>query len=121
MTDAPTLGTVLSRGLRRRCPKCGEGQAFKGYLKVVDRCAHCDTPLSIYPCDDGPAYVTMLLVGHLVFAPVVMMNFFWTYPPEVLVPSLLAAIGSLTLIILPFVKGMFLNLLWHLKVFTGQR
>lgn len=41
MTDKATLSTAISRGLRRRCPACGEGHAFRGYLKVVDTCSHC--------------------------------------------------------------------------------
>jgi uncharacterized protein (DUF983 family) len=63
----------------------------------------------------------MILVGHLVIAPLLMMNFFWSYPPDIVVPTLLVSIGLMTLIILPFVKGMFLNLLWHLGIKSNTR
>lgn len=121
MQTSAGLGTVLLRGLKRKCPSCGQGASFKSYLKIVDTCSHCQTPLGLYPCDDGPAYVTMILVGHLVIAPLLMMSFFWTYPPEIIIPTMLFSIGLMTLIILPFVKGMFLNLLWHLGIKSNAR
>jgi len=113
MTAKASLRTAIARGLRRRCPACGEGRAFKGYLKIVDTCAHCQTPLGLYPCDDGPAYVTMLLVGHLVIAPMFALDFFWRYPLQVVIPSTLGAMMALTLLLLPFIKGGFLGLIWH--------
>jgi len=121
MQTSAGLGTVLMRGLRRKCPNCGKGASFKSYLKVVDTCSECQTPLGNYPCDDGPAYVTMILVGHLVIAPLLMMSFFWDYPPSIVVPTLLVSIGIMTLVILPFVKGAFLNLLWHLGIKSNAR
>jgi len=113
MTEKASLWTAVARGLRRRCPACGEGRAFRGYLKIVDTCSHCQAPLGLYPCDDGPAYVTMLLVGHLVIAPMFAFEFFWSYPLEVMVPVTLGAMGVLTLLLLPYIKGGFLGLIWH--------
>ena len=104
----------MARGLRRQCPCCGQAPAFRGYLKVVDACSHCQTPLSLYPTDDGPAYITIILVGHLVIAPAFMMGIFYAYPAQILVPVLVGSIGLLTLIALPFIKGMFLGLMWYL-------
>ncbi|MDI7773770.1 DUF983 domain-containing protein [Asticcacaulis sp. EMRT-3] len=109
-----TLGKVLGRGIRRKCPCCGEASAFKGYLTVVDTCPVCQTPLSLYPTDDGPAYVTMILVGHLVIAPTFLFPFVWHYPLQFVVPVLVVALGLLTLVALPFVKGAFLSLIWYL-------
>ena len=112
--DGISLGTALSRGIRRRCPCCGQAPAFRGYLKVVDTCSNCETPLGLYPTDDGPAYLTILLVGHLVIGPTFLFPFFWTYPLQIVVPILVGGLGILTLLALPFVKGGFLGLLWYL-------
>lgn len=109
-----TLATALSRGIRRKCPCCGEASSFSGYLKIVDVCPACETPLGLYPCDDGPAYVTMLLIGHIVIGPTFLFPFFWTYPLSVVVPVLVGTMGLLTLVVLPFIKGAFLSLLWYL-------
>ena len=111
--DGINLGKALLRGLQRKCPCCGQASAFRGYLKVVDTCPACHTPLSLYPTDDGPAYLTILLIGHLVIAPTFLLPAFWSQPLQI-IPYLVGTIGVMTLIALPFVKGAFLALLWYL-------
>jgi len=112
--DGITLGQALSRGLRRKCPRCGEASSFRSYLKIVDVCPACGTPLGVYPCDDGPAYLTILIVGHIVVGPTFLFPFVWQQPMQVVLPALVSALGVLTLVLLPFVKGAFLSLLWYL-------
>jgi len=102
----------LLRGLKRTCPNCGQGALFDGYLKVRSSCDHCGHQTGAYRADDGPAYVTMLLVGHVVVAPLMAFEFMWESPPEVVVPLALAGVAGATLAALPFVKGGFIGLLW---------
>ena len=52
--------------LRARCPHCGEGRLFRSFLKTVDRCAGCGEVLHHHRADDLPAYLVVVLVGHLV-------------------------------------------------------
>jgi uncharacterized protein (DUF983 family) len=40
--DPPPVGRMLRRGLLRRCPLCGQGHLFRGWLRMVDRCPRCD-------------------------------------------------------------------------------
>lgn len=108
------LGTTLWRGMQRKCPCCGEASAFRGYLKVVDTCPVCETPLSLYPTDDGPAYITIILIGHLIVAPALMFVFLWDYPVQSVAIAAVVGIGLLTLLALPYVKGAFLGLMWYL-------
>ncbi|MGR3542092.1 MAG: DUF983 domain-containing protein, partial [Hasllibacter sp.] len=63
------LGRSLARGLRRRCPRCGEGRVLDGYLTLRTECGECGLDLSRVRADDGPAYLTILLVGHLLVVP----------------------------------------------------
>ncbi len=114
--DGITLGTALKRGLARKCPCCGKASAFRSYLKVVDTCPVCETPLSLYPTDDGPAYITMLLVGHFVIAPAFLLHVFYSYPWQIALPTMVVAMTALTLALLPIVKGGFLSLVWYLNV-----
>lgn len=102
----------LLRGLRRQCPNCGEGKLFAGYLKVEPTCARCGHDNGAYRADDGPAYVTVLLIGHIVIAPLMAFEFMWESPPEVVAPLALLAVGTATLSALAFVKGGFIGLLW---------
>jgi uncharacterized protein (DUF983 family) len=64
---APMPGLLLAarRGLMNRCPNCGEGRVFAGYLRVAQECAVCHAPLGRLRADDAPPYFTIFLVGHL--------------------------------------------------------
>jgi len=77
MTQSPAFFTAFSRGLRGRCPHCGEGRLFRSYLKVQSDCPGCGVDLTRYPADDGPAYFTILLVGHLVIVPILFIPYVW--------------------------------------------
>jgi uncharacterized protein (DUF983 family) len=37
----PTALRAIGRGLRRRCPHCGQGRIFQGFIEVRDRCTSC--------------------------------------------------------------------------------
>ena len=60
------MSVMLWRGLRNRCPICGGAPVFAGYLRVVDACASCGTPLGRARADDAPPYFTIFAVGHLI-------------------------------------------------------
>jgi uncharacterized protein (DUF983 family) len=110
-----TAGVGLMRGLKRRCPACGEGRLFRGYLKVEGTCPACGHDNAQYRADDGPAYFTILLVGHLVIAPLLCFSFIWTAPPQIVVPVVLGSVAVVTLVALPFVKGGFIGVQWATK------
>jgi uncharacterized protein (DUF983 family) len=58
--------TVLSTGLACRCPRCGRGRLFQGFLKVVPACSSCGLDLSSADSADGPAVFIIFIVGGLV-------------------------------------------------------
>jgi uncharacterized protein (DUF983 family) len=62
----PSLLTALGRGLMGRCPACGKGRIFDGFLRVAPECEHCRAPLGLARADDAPPYFTILIVGHIV-------------------------------------------------------
>jgi uncharacterized protein (DUF983 family) len=118
MLDAspPSFVRAFARGLRGRCPACGEGRLFWRYLKVEPRCPACDHDLARYPADDGPAYFTILIVGHLVVAPLLLFPFIWQAPPHVVLPATLIPLAVVTLAVLPRVKGAFIGALYAMGV-----
>lgn len=70
--DAPALpaprapiGVAMTRGALGGCPCCGQGRLFSGYLRVVDACESCGTPLGHMRADDAPPYFTIFIAGHL--------------------------------------------------------
>ena len=102
----------LSRGLFGRCPHCGQGKLFRAYLKVAPECPSCGHALSQYKSDDGPAYFTILIVGHVVLAPVLLSSIILTWPVEWLFALFVPSIVGLTLLLLPRVKGAFVGVQW---------
>lgn len=110
-SERPT-GAALRRGFLRRCPRCGQGHLFEGYLKVADHCPACGEELRHHRADDGPAYLTILIVGHLVGF---LMHFLWVqFRPEPLVFATVLTIVAvgLSLALLPRVKGAIVGYQW---------
>ncbi len=118
--DQRDVGTGLMRGLGGHCPNCGEGHLFSSYLKVAPRCEACGHENAQYRADDGPAYFTILIVGHLVVAPLLCFSFIWTWPPVVVVPLTFAMIAIATLSLLPRVKGAFIGAQWATRATATQ-
>jgi uncharacterized protein (DUF983 family) len=57
------LPSSLVAGLRCRCPRCGEGRVFDGYLKLAERCEACGLDYGFAEPADGPAFFATSLVG----------------------------------------------------------
>lgn len=116
MEEDRPVGRALRRGLRCRCPSCGTGAMLHGYLKVRDTCPACDEELLHHRADDGPAYLTILIVGHLL-APLILWAFI-TYRPEPLVLATIFTAGTvaLSLFLLPRMKGMVVAVQWSRRM-----
>lgn len=100
------------KGWRRKCPKCGTGPLLSGYLKVRDHCPVCREDLHHHRSDDGPAYLTILIVGHIM-APALLFVF-TTWRPEPLILLTVFAVGciALSLYLLPRLKGAIVGFQW---------
>ena len=111
-TDTRELWPALRRGFRRKCPNCGSGPMMESYLKVRDTCTVCREDLSHHRADDGPAYLTILLVGHLL-APGLHIAFV-VWRPEPLTLFTIFAVGctALSLYLLPRLKGAMIGFQW---------
>ncbi len=113
---------AVAKGLRLRCPNCGKGKLLHSYLKVNDHCSECGEELFHQRADDGPAYLTILIVGHILgFA----LHIIYTqFKPEPLVFALslstIAVISSLWL--LPRMKGLMVAYQWSQRMhgFAGK-
>lgn len=115
-TSAPSFLTGLKRGVRHRCPNCGKGRLYARYLKVDPDCEACGHDLGGYPADDGPAYFTILIIGHLFVAPLLLFPFIWQAPPLLVVLGTVLPLAALTLVLLPRVKGAVIGALWALRM-----
>jgi uncharacterized protein (DUF983 family) len=68
----PKLPLMMARGCMGRCPVCGSGRLYAGYLRVVETCASCAAPLGAVRADDAPPYFTIFITAHLIIALVVV-------------------------------------------------
>lgn len=106
------LSRGMKRGARLRCPNCGQGKLFHGYLKVNDACPECAADLTQFRADDGPAYATILLVGHLIIAPLLLFPWVWEASPWLVLGITLPALALVSLVALPVIKGAWVGMLW---------
>ncbi|SFQ66072.1 Uncharacterized conserved protein, DUF983 family [Roseivivax halotolerans] len=103
---------ALIKGWRRKCPSCGNGPLLSGYLKIRQSCTVCREELHHHRADDGPAYLTILIVGHLM-APLLLIVF-ETWRPQPLTLFTIFAVGcvGLSLYLLPRLKGAIVAFQW---------
>lgn len=103
---------ALRRGFRGKCPNCGSGPLLRSYLKVHDTCPVCRQELHHHRADDGPAYLTIILVGHIILP--LLHLFFVSFRPDPLVLFTIFAVGSvgLSLYLLPRLKGAVIGFQW---------
>lgn len=106
------LKPALRRGWRRRCPNCGSGPLLSGYLKVADHCPVCCEDFHHQRADDGPAYLTILIVGHLMAPFIHILYVRFSLEPLVMATGLSVACVTLSLYLLPRIKGAFIALQW---------
>ena len=110
------LRPALARGWRRKCPRCGAGPVFKGYLTVRSSCSVCRQDFRGARADDGPAYLTILIVGHI--AAVAMHVLYFQWQPEPLTFFTILSVGSiaLSLYLLPRLKGAIIGFQWSRRM-----
>ena len=73
--------TAIKRGFRGRCPRCGEGKLFRAFLKVDNNCSVCGLDFTPHRADDLPAYLVIVIVGHIVVPTALMIE--TNYSPPV--------------------------------------
>ena len=102
---------VIKRGLTRRCPRCGQGQIFSGYLNLLPECLECGESFRNIRTDDAAPWATVLFVGHLA-----AWLIGYLVKGDVSSISLIFIVLFFVLLLagitLPIMKGVFVNLNW---------
>lgn len=116
---APTLPRdtwqAVRRGLSLRCPACGKGKVLSGFLRPASTCASCGEDLAPLRADDGPAWATILIIGHIV------SPMFFVFATQDAQTSLIAffvvaaLVIGLAALLLPRMKGLFMALIWSTR------
>lgn len=119
MTDNPAIRPrrlipAMLRGLICRCPDCGTGRLFEGFLRVRETCPSCGTELHHHRADDAPPYFTMIIVGHLVVGAVLWAEIVYSPPVWLHMVIWLPLTLVLSLFLLRPIKGTIVGAQWAL-------
>ena len=60
-----SLSAAMLRGIRGKCPRCGEAKLFGKFLKPIAMCPHCHQDFTHHRADDMPPYISILITGHV--------------------------------------------------------
>ena len=108
---------AIKRGLRGRCPACGEGRVLHAYLKVNNACPVCHEEFHHHRADDFPPYITIFVVGHVLGAAMFAIDELWPDLPMMfhfmLWPTLCIV---LSLWLLPIFKAGLIAYQWALRM-----
>jgi len=108
--------TALKRGFRGRCPRCGEGKLFRAFLKVDNNCRVCGLDFTPHRADDLPAYLVIIIVGHLVVPLALLIETNYSPPVGLQLAVYLPLTLILSLVLLQPVKGAVVGVQWALRM-----
>ena len=107
-------------GLSGRCPRCGEGRLFNGFLALRERCGNCRLDYSFADAGDGPAVFVILIIGFVTVGLALWMEV--SYAPPLWLHFLLwiPLTIVLSLVALRGLKGLLIVLQYRNKAASGQ-
>ena len=115
-----TLSGSILTGLSCRCPRCGSGKLFQGFLTLRPRCGACGLDYGFADSGDGPAVFIMLLAGFIVVGAALITEVLYRPPFWVHAALWLPLILVVTLGLLRPMKGLLIALQYHHKAAEGR-
>src|SRR5690606_22001219 len=111
------------RGFFGHCPCCGRGRLFRAFLKTVECCQECGEEMHHHRADDLPAYLVIVIVGHIVVSAFMTVQAVTDWPTWA--HLVISAPATLVLSLAPIgpVKGAVVGLQWALRMhgFGGEK
>lgn len=115
-----SLGATLWRGIVGRCPSCGKGNLFSGYLALAPRCDACGLDYNFADSGDGPAVFVILVAGFLIVGGALIAEILYS-PPYWLHALLWGTLAVLLpLVLLRSFKGVLIALQFRHKAEEGK-
>jgi uncharacterized protein (DUF983 family) len=106
----------IKRGFRGRCPRCGEGKLFRAFLKVDNNCSACGLDFTPHRADDLPAYLVIVIVGHIVVPLALMIETNYAPPVAWQLAAYLPITLVASLLLLQPIKGAVVGMQWALRM-----
>ena len=108
--------TAMKRGFRGRCPRCGEGKLFRAFLKVDNNCPVCGLDFTPHRADDLPAYLVIVIVGHIMVPLALFIETNYSPPVALQLAIYMPATLLASLLLLQPVKGAVVGIQWALRM-----
>lgn len=117
------LRPALTRGAKGSCPACGEAALFGRFLKPVAHCAACGQNWTLHSADDLPAYLVVLILGHMLVPFVVAANLRFDISTGVQMALWPGLALILAMLMIQPAKGAVIALQWARRMhgFSGGR
>ena len=116
VTEKRDVWTSIKRGFRGRCPRCGQGKLFRAFLKVDDHCSVCGLDYTPHRADDLPAYLVIVIVGHIVVPTALLIETNYSPPVALQLAIYLPVTLVASLLLLQPVKGAVVGIQWALRM-----
>jgi len=118
----PIFESML-RGFLGKCPHCGKGKLFRSFLKTVDQCSECGEEMKHHRADDLPAYLVIVVVGHIVVGAFMGVEAATVWPTWVHLVIWGPVTILMSLLLIGPIKGAVVGLQWALRMhgFGGEK
>ena len=116
----PAAVDPVRAGLKGRCPRCGKGKLFSGFLSVASACDRCGLDFEPFDTPDGPAFFVMTIVGFVVVALALYTEVAYSPPVYVHLVLWIPLTLVLALPLMRFGKGLMAGLQYRNKAGQGQ-
>jgi uncharacterized protein (DUF983 family) len=116
LVEKRDVWAAMKRGFRGRCPRCGEGKLFRAFLKTADNCSVCGLDFTPHRADDLPAYLVIVIVGHVVVPIFLLIETNYSPPVWLQLSIYLPLVLFASLALLQPVKGAVVGLQWALRM-----
>jgi uncharacterized protein (DUF983 family) len=116
----PTLTESALRGIACKCPRCGKGKLYAGFLDLRPRCEACGLDYAFIDSGDGPAVFIIMIAGAIVVAAALIVEVKYAPPLWVHAVLWLPLILATTLLPLRAMKSLLIALQFHHKAAEGR-
>jgi uncharacterized protein (DUF983 family) len=116
MKESVSLPQAMLRGFAMKCPNCGQGHLFSRFLKVADHCEVCGEDFTPQRADDFPAYLVIIVVGHVVVPALLAVEMAYAPPAWLQLLIWLPVTLFSALALLQPTKGAIVGLQWQTRM-----
>jgi uncharacterized protein (DUF983 family) len=116
----PTLAESALRGIACKCPRCGKGGIYAGFLNLRPRCEACGLDFAFMDSGDGPAIFVIMIAGAIVVGAALIVEVKYQPPYWLHAAVWLPLIAATTLLPLRLMKSLLIALQYHHKAAEGR-